>query len=77
MATQTNAYNSLVGVSGACGTRVVANDSANSAIHTVIQSGHSSSASCPVNRMPKLAPALSAAKVETVRSWIDAGALDN
>jgi hypothetical protein len=79
MTNKLTAYTNLVGVtSTSCGTlkRVVAGDPANSTLVAAL--AHTRAANCgSTPQMPEGRPMLSAAEIEKVRSWVQAGAMNN
>jgi hypothetical protein len=76
MPNASTAFMNLVGVdSEQCAgeTRVVAGDAANSVLYQAI----SSASNCIGQRMPYQRAALTMQEIMTIRSWIDAGAMNN
>lgn len=74
MSTQTQAYLSMVGVPGECGTgnvRVIARDSARSLLWRKV-----SAVDLCGDVMPRMSMTLSAAQIALIARWIDGGALD-
>ncbi len=83
MNNKAQAYNNLVNVKaqGLCndGTRVrvIPNDSANSLLWLKVHWKTDAIAPACGAAMPKAGAALSAAQVDTIKAWINAGALNN